>query len=615
MATIREVFLKGYDARTRENDILILGTAGSYGVERLHVNAGAGWEALEIIATFVTPTGSTAVAVNSDGLVDVPPEATANPCTNGAKIVFAGVSDGVQRISVNLPYIVMDHAPIEGDASTATPSLWAQYVTQAAQEADRAEAAAKSAETYAAQAGESAGSTQRLVDSFAQTVTTAAQGINNAGTKQVENVNKAGQDAVDAANAAGTQAVSNVETAQAAALGAVEAAAEEIAAERDTLADVDACVIVCHAEGETISVSDSAKSRLRGLQLYGKTTQDGTPTPEAPVELVSADNPTVSVCGKNLFDIEAAVNECLVKNTDGTFTINKNATDRFSKYVDVDIPPNTPITIRCFGIGGDGYKELFFRFMMIDGTAKGTTFSPETDTRTISLAARANKVQVYLPPEAAVGDYKTFSHIQVELSENATEYEPYKEVQTTTIPYTLHGIPVASGGNYTDADGQAWICDEVDLARGVYVQRIYQKVFDGTEVLSNNWYPSVVFNLDSKNYVEYNTKVLCNYFATADIGNIYGTTLKFDNVDAYGFESADDVETFMLEKYTAGNPVKICSILQTPIETPLAAEEIAAYKALRTNYLTTNVLNDAGAYMTADYLADLKTYIDNKFNP
>ena len=50
----------------------------------------------------------------------------------------------------------------------------------------------------------------------------------------------------------------------------------------------------------------------------------------------------------------------------------------------------------------------------------------------------------------------------------------YKPAQTLIIPTPngLSGIPVSSGGNYTDADGQQWVCDEVDFKKGVYVQRV-----------------------------------------------------------------------------------------------------------------------------------------------
>lgn len=52
--------------------------------------------------------------------------------------------------------------------------------------------------------------------------------------------------------------------------------------------------------------------------------------------------------------------------------------------------------------------------------------------------------------------------------EDGTQFE------TVTLPYTLNAIPVASGGNVT-IDGQQWVCDEVDLERGVKVQRVKVK--------------------------------------------------------------------------------------------------------------------------------------------
>ena len=58
--------------------------------------------------------------------------------------------------------------------------------------------------------------------------------------------------------------------------------------------------------------------------------------------------------------------------------------------------------------------------------------------------------------------------------------------QTITLqtPNGLPGIPVTSGGNYTDPQGQQWICDEVDLKRGVKVQRVDKGAFDATKALA-----------------------------------------------------------------------------------------------------------------------------------
>ena len=60
------------------------------------------------------------------------------------------------------------------------------------------------------------------------------------------------------------------------------------------------------------------------------------------------------------------------------------------------------------------------------------------------------------------------------------------KTQTITIPIPngLPGIPVTSGGNYTDQNGQQWVCDEVDLKRGVKVQRVDKTCFDSTKTLA-----------------------------------------------------------------------------------------------------------------------------------
>lgn len=47
--------------------------------------------------------------------------------------------------------------------------------------------------------------------------------------------------------------------------------------------------------GQVISLTDASNNELKNLVVYGKTTQDGTPTPEAPVDLASVENPTVTI--------------------------------------------------------------------------------------------------------------------------------------------------------------------------------------------------------------------------------------------------------------------------------------------------------------------------------
>ena len=126
---IHEIRLNQYSAvpadRTRR---FSLGTKDSYGIEQLRIVPGEGWDGLTITATFHPPEGEAVqVLIPDDGLIDVPPEATRSgselPLKYG-KIVFAGVADGMQRISCNLPYTVMEHAPVDGAASSGPSPSW-----------------------------------------------------------------------------------------------------------------------------------------------------------------------------------------------------------------------------------------------------------------------------------------------------------------------------------------------------------------------------------------------------------------------------------------------------------------------------------------------------------
>lgn len=112
--------------------VMVLGTWDSYGTEQLLLlRHGPEWDGLAIDATFHNTPNDEGVTVlaDTDGLVTVPPEACMR-ASKYATITFRGVQDGVQRISCNLPYMVLDHAQVPGANSTATPSENAQALTQ-----------------------------------------------------------------------------------------------------------------------------------------------------------------------------------------------------------------------------------------------------------------------------------------------------------------------------------------------------------------------------------------------------------------------------------------------------------------------------------------------------
>lgn len=81
---------------------------------------------------------------------------------------------------------------------------------------------------------------------------------------------------------------------------------------------------------------------------------------------------------------------------------------------------------------------------------------------------------IYITSDQLGKPIDTVIYPQIEFGTVATEYEPYKPAQTLIIPTPngLPGVPTIDNGNYTDASGQQWLCDEVDLKRGVYVQNV-----------------------------------------------------------------------------------------------------------------------------------------------
>lgn len=80
-------------------------------------------------------------------------------------------------------------------------------------------------------------------------------------------------------------------------------------------------------------------------------------------------------------------------------------------------------------------------------------------------------------PIVSAGDGGT---ITVTIGDGADE----RQTIILQTPNGLPGIPVTSGGNYTDPHGQQWVCDEVDLEREMKVQRIDKGAFDATKTLA-----------------------------------------------------------------------------------------------------------------------------------
>lgn len=377
--------------------------------------------------------------------------------------------------------------------------------------------------------------------------------------------------------------------------------------------------IVSNAQGTLISITDSSERKLDNLRIYGKTTQDGTPSPENPIPLVSTGDSgevNVQVCGKNL--LNPAPNDSseayMTVNSDGSITLsNTTASVKYPATVWTVLPPGEYI-LRRLTTFSDGAP-----FLQIGSS---DDYSRNAVQKSISFTL-SEPTQVRMLFSMNAGADCTI-YPQLERGSAYTDFEGYINCGDISLPIDspLPGIPVNSDGNYTDENGQQWICDEIDFGRGVYVQRIYSCTLSGNE----QWeimtvstgvkvFRAAVYEVDAI-IIPKSGKSSVGYIGYQDMDNgAYGLTY------AYGFRvrfadmNPDSNTLDELRAYLAENPISALIVLKTPIETPLTAEEIAAYKVLHTNKSNTTIINDSNAYMSVDYIVNNHTaeYVSKRF--
>ena len=280
---------------------------------------------------------------------------------------------------------------------------------------------------------------------------------------------------------------------------------------RENIGAADAAqqnILVGTETGNPIAVDDAFAAPLRGLTVYGKSTQDGTPTPDAPVPIVSA---------------------------------------------------------------GDGGSVAV---TLSDGNGK---------TQTLTLPT----------------------------------------------PNGLPGIPVKSGGNYTDPQGQQWICDEVDLKKGVKVQRVKILNLLDSSGFDNNgtWHIHTKQFGAGTSYTPLkwfspDTKCFCTTFSVqmskyqtgtiADLSLYYSGTGDTISLKSALFNPKGQRPTVDEAKaWFTAHPTYLYVPIE-PIETPLTPAEIAAYKALTTYAPDTVVQASDGAGVKLGYQKDVNLAINWK---
>lgn len=328
-------------------------------------------------------------------------------------------------------------------------------------------------------------------------------------------------------------------------------------------------------QGTNPTIQDSTKAPLIYGKFNGYTVQDGTPTPDSPIDIQGlGDSGAIEVkaCGKNLFNVLTHISKDA-----NSYVYNLKLKPNTSYTCSSNIPVSNVASI-WFGGGSSSENGVFI------GNPK--TFN--TDSNGI--------INVYIRFDATSAGVNAYNGIingtylcQIEEGTEATDYEPYTET-TSSIPITspLYGgdyIEVYADGSgkihrangnvvFDGSDDEQWINEVGNAPFCILVKDL--KVTDSTSFPPNlitDKYISVA-STDSWDSYDYCVSYFWRIRNRLHFRNKYITTL-------------DDWKTWL-----QSNPVTVVYELATPTEEPLTAEQVQAFKQLYTFDNVTNVICD-----------------------
>ena len=673
LASNGSVQVPGYEHLAR------FGYTKNRGVYRLHVTASGEWEGLAIRCFWHVPGGKDPVSsLVVDGYVDVPASVTAQP-GNGC-VTFEG-SDGTKTVtSADLRYRVSANSGTE-DGTTPEPGTpaWQQLVDAVHTDATAAEQAKTDAQTAASDAATSAGNADQSAQEAADSLQELKDGIasgnfkgekgDKGDTGPIGPVGPQGEQGPQGPTGAtgatgpqgetgprGEQGLQGIqgergpqgaqgpqgekgdtgpqgpqgETGPAVALDTTlthEGEAADAKATGDAISAVKARqnILIGAETGNPIAVDDAFSAPLCGLTVYGKSTQDGTPTPDNPVPIVSAGDGgsvAVKVTGKNLIPTNYGQNTTALRY-DAQY--NRWVFDALKAVGLVNariINPETARYLLAAGtytitlVSSENVQNVTISAINADWKTLASVI-PSSPSKTFSVNTNTIVGCYFVPTDVSATGYL---QVQLELGSTATTYSPYREqLLALPTPNGLPGIPVTSGGNYTDPNGQQWVCDEVDLERGVKVQRVKVKELSPNDRWTFRKLDSGNNNFQERIYDEEAARSLlpsiCNILPFKNViwnDNVQNLPKIYANNQeiTVSFPPSSEYSSLEAFKQLLTNVKSVIYYaLATPIEAPLTPAEIAAYKALTAYGPDTVVQAGDGAGVKLGYQRDVNIAI------
>lgn len=541
---------------------LVLGTNSSFGTESIKIERGAGWNGLNLTATWHIPGREEPlrVALLDGDAMDVPPEVTKE--AKDGVLVLAGLASGVQRASCNVEYLILEQAGVYGGADAEpTPELAAQVLEAALQakadakaaaedaaaakanadkaqaDAEKAQQAAENAAADAAKAGpyaEAARAAQEAAESARDEAIAAQQAAENAAAAAAASKSAADTLAAEAARAAQAAENSKAAANNAANLAGENATAAQQAADTATAAANDA--------GQ--SASDAAASKA-AAETAAKAAQDAqTAAAAAKAEAVKAQE-AAQTAAKSAQDAQAAAEKARDEAETARDTAAKSAEAAAKSEANAKQSADTLAeSVENVVANTAAVAELKKKKAEIDDAAVGA-----------NAWSSKHIIDMLCPPLEESGNPVVCYPVAGYPLGVKASWEPVQEGSGTPSPENIRPIKGRDSVTVNRTDGlRAWETLTLDGTEGWSIRDTYIGVYNLLSPTDNG--KGICTHFDVKR----------NYSGDCIIieknGSVYlGRALS----DKY---TVDTWRAYLAAQYAAGTPVQIAYKLEKPAVVP-----------------------------------------------
>ena len=376
--------------------------------------------------------------------------------------------------------------------------------------------------------------------------------------------------------------------------------------------------LIGSASGTTqVTVDDAWEAPIPGLEIAGKSEQGADPSPEYPQEIVSTDVTAVTVTGANLFDdttLMAYGNTTFVLSADRrqvTITGDKNYACAESD-TPAQLIAGKNVTVSC-NISNKNSEvpvefQLYIEFP--DGT-KNYLHHKSSGSKTFSIPDNITKAifKLFVNLKNANLDSKNtvvYSDVMVNIGTTPLPWEPYQS-KTASI---ILAEPLRGIGDYRD---------EITMTNRI--DRCMELTFDGSEDCWGVYTSGSRTGFSAINVLPIsmnNRNGICNQALVGGNEEVERIILGSNNQNLYYFycpfydATVADKGLSAWKAHLAAHPLKVVTYLDTPVETDLGADTIAALAELTTyKGRTTTTVTAEGPEpdVTLEYVQDTRMVI------